>query len=119
MFKSLPNSPGENRSTSILLLIFGAVGLCALASAYLGYRLGDEAIKGVAQPSENPVQRLNLPQNSADKGDKAPTKPTVKFVPLNIEQVRKDAKAYIKARQKTVKTSGGAAKDSKDSQDSQ
>ncbi|MFN5515088.1 MAG: hypothetical protein ACK5CA_10155, partial [Cyanobacteriota bacterium] len=65
MFKSLPNLSEENRSASIPLLIFGIVGACALASAYLGYRLGDEAIKGVAQPSENPVQRLNLPQSNA------------------------------------------------------
>ncbi|MBJ7898546.1 MAG: hypothetical protein GC158_01205 [Cyanobacteria bacterium RI_101] len=113
MFKSLPNSSVERPSTSIPLLIFGAVGLCALASAYLGYRLGDEAIKGVAQPSENPVQRLNLPQTSADKDEKAPTQPTVKFVPLNIEQVRKDAKAYIKARQKTVKGQANSAQDGK------
>lgn len=113
MFKSLPNFSIERPSSFIPFLIFGVVGLCALASAYLGYRLGDEAIKGVAQPSENPVQRLNLPQNSTDKGEKAPTQPTVKFVPLNIEQVRKDAKSYIKARQKTVKDKETAAKEAK------
>lgn len=106
MFKNIPlnSSLGESsRSPSrIPLLILLVVGFCALTSASVGYWLGDEAIKGVAQPEENPLQRLNLPAQPTMKGGQS--QPTVKFVPLNAEQVAKDTKAYINKKQKNSRT---------------
>jgi hypothetical protein len=106
MFKNIPlnSSLGESpRSPSrIPLLILLVVGVCAFTSASVGYWLGDEAIKGVAQPEENPLQRLNLPVQPTMKGGES--QPTVKFVPLNAEQVVKDTKAYIKKKQKNSRS---------------
>jgi hypothetical protein len=102
MFKNIPlnSSLGESsRSPSrIPFLILLVVGVCALTSASVGYWLGDEAIKGVAQPEENPLQRLNLPAQPTMKGGESQS--TVKFVPLNADKVTKETKAYIQKKQK-------------------
>ncbi len=60
--------------TLTTLILLGIVGAGA-GSAYMGYRLGAEALKGVSQPEDNPTRKLGNRQ-------KAYSKPK-EFQPLN------------------------------------
>jgi hypothetical protein len=73
-------------------LLLGGIAIAAVASGFLGFKLGDEALKGVSQPEVNPAQK------SLDK----PTKPQagteqgmVVFKPIDEAKVIKQVKSDI------------------------
>jgi hypothetical protein len=73
-------------------LLLGGIAIASVASGFLGFKLGDEALKGVSQPEINPAQK------SLDR----PTKPQevtaqgmVVFKPVDEGKVLKQVKSYI------------------------
>jgi hypothetical protein len=81
-----------------LALLF-LIALSSVGSGFLTFKLGEEAIKGVAQPEVNPTQKL-IDKPAVKAGE---SRPQVDFQPLNISKVTKEVKAYIASQQKTTK----------------
>jgi hypothetical protein len=86
------------------LALFLAVLAGMGATAFISYKLGDAALEGVVQPPSNPMEQFIIPP-----GDEPGEKPTdgpesgAKFEPVNIQQVAKETRAYIKKQQKLPK----------------
>ena len=73
-------------------LLLGGIAIAAVASGFLGFKLGDEALKGVSQPEVNPAQKVldkpSKPQAGTEQG-------MVVFKPINETNVIKQVKSYI------------------------
>jgi len=73
-------------------LLLGGIAIAAVGSGFLGFKLGDEALKGVSQPEVNPTQKVldkpTKPQVGADQG-------MVSFKPVDESKVLKQVKSYI------------------------
>jgi hypothetical protein len=93
---TIPN-PLANHKLPLALLFL--IALSSVGSGFLTFKLGEEAIKGVAQPEVNPTQKL-IDKPAVKAGE---SRPQVAFQPLNISKVTKEVKAYIASQQKTTK----------------
>ena len=73
-------------------LLLGGIAIATVGSGFLGFKLGDEALKGVSQPEVNPTQKVldkpTKPQIGADQG-------MVGFKPVDESKVIKQVKSYI------------------------
>jgi hypothetical protein len=73
-------------------LLLAGIAIASVASGFLGFKLGDEALKGVSQPEVNPTQKVldkpSKPQEKANQG-------MVVFKPVDESKVIKQVKSYI------------------------
>lgn len=73
-------------------LLLGGIAIATVGSGFLGFKLGDEALKGVSQPEVNPTQKVldkpTKPQVGTDQG-------MVVFKPVDESKVIKQVKSYI------------------------
>ena len=73
-------------------LLLGGIAIASVASGFLGFKLGDEALKGVSQPEVNHAQKAldkpSKPQAVTNQG-------MVVFKPVNEDKVIKQVKSYI------------------------
>ena len=73
-------------------LLLGGIAIATAASGFLGFTLGDAALKGVSQPEVNPAQKAldkpSKPQAVTNQG-------MVVFKPVNEDKVIKQVKSYI------------------------
>lgn len=73
-------------------LLLGGIAIAAVGSGFLGFKLGDEALKGVSQPEVNPAQKIldkpTKPQGGTAQG-------MVVFKPVAESKVLKQVKSYI------------------------
>ena len=70
-------------------LLLAGIAIASVASGFLGFKLGDEALKGVSQPEVNPTQKV------LDKPSKPQEKGMVGFKPVDERKVIKQVKSYI------------------------
>ncbi|AIE74459.1 hypothetical protein D082_19310 [Synechocystis sp. PCC 6714] len=78
------------------------------ATAFVSYKLGDEALEGVVQPTSNPMEQFIIAPKEGEKpGDGAES--AGKFVPVNIQQVSKETREYIKEQKKLPKGKNNSA----------
>jgi hypothetical protein len=90
-------NPLANYKLPLALLFL--IALSSVGSGFLTFKLGEEAIKGVAQPEVNPTQKL-IDKPAIKAGE---SRPQVAFKPVNISKVTKEVRAYIASQQKTTK----------------
>lgn len=77
---------------------------CLGLTAFASYKLGDAALEGVSQP-----ESISLGQGgdqSAEQSSNGEKKAyATKFIPMNIDQVSKDTREYIKKQKASLKDS--------------
>ncbi len=77
----------------VLLVI---IAIATVASGFLGFKLGDEALKGVSQPEINPSQKISdKPTKTQIKSNKN----TITFKPIDENKVINQVKDYIANRE--------------------
>jgi len=73
-------------------LLLAGIAIASVASGFLGFKLGDEALKGVSQPEVNPAQKVldkpTKPQAGTEQG-------MVVFKPVDESKVIQQVKSYI------------------------
>ncbi|MBD2653387.1 hypothetical protein H6G45_07760 [Synechocystis sp. FACHB-383] len=84
------------------LALFLAVVACMGGTALISYKLGDAALEGVVQPPSNPMEQFVIPPTEEEKA-KDESDSGAKFKPVNIQQVAKETRGYIKKQQKMPK----------------
>ncbi|MBE9197061.1 MULTISPECIES: hypothetical protein [Synechocystis] len=84
------------------LALFLAVVACMGGTAFISYKLGDAALEGVVQPPSNPMEQFVIPPTDGEKA-KDESDSGAKFKPVNIQQVAKETRGYIKKQQKMPK----------------
>lgn len=90
------------------------IAIAALASGFLGFKLGDEALKGVSQPEINPSQKISdKPIKTQIKSNKN----TIKFNPIDENKVINQVKDYIANREGRKKTPTNPKKVIKENKD--
>lgn len=90
------------------LALFLAVVACMGGTAFISYKLGDAALEGVVQPPSNPMEQFVIPPTDGEKA-KEESDSGAKFKPVNIQQVAKETRAYIKKQQKLSKETTNSA----------
>ncbi|QUS60375.1 hypothetical protein IQE94_13945 [Synechocystis sp. PCC 7339] len=82
--------------------LFVAVVACIGGTAFISYKLGDAALEGVVQPPSNPIEQFIIPPTDEEKA-KDGSDSGAGFKPVNIQQVAKETREYIKKQQKMPK----------------
>lgn len=98
---SLKNINFDPRSP--LTLVMAIALLTALASSFLGFRLGEESLKGVSQPEVNPSQKL-LDKPVKQKEGLAISQTMVTFKPINENKIIKQVKTTMGVKEKESKS---------------
>ncbi|MEB3310303.1 MAG: hypothetical protein VKJ02_08720 [Snowella sp.] len=86
--------------------------LTALGSSFLGFKLGEESLKGVSQPEVNPSQKL-LDKPVKKKEGLATSQRMVTFKPINENQIIKQVKTTMGIKEQENKNAKNAKKQGK------
>ena len=76
------------------LVLLAIIAVSTALSGFLGFKLGDQALKGVSQPEINPTQKLDKPLRPDIKSDK---KMTV-FQAVDEQKIVNQVKSYIASK---------------------
>lgn len=97
---SLKNINFDPRSP--LTFVLAIALLTALGSSYLGFKLGEESLKGVSQPEVNPSQKL-LDKPVKQKEGLATSQTMVNFTPIDEKKIIKQVKVTMGIKEKENK----------------
>lgn len=106
--KSKPK-PTSHQTNRLPIFLVAGMAACLGVTAFASYKMGDAALEGVSQPESISLgQNGNQSTEQSSGGEKKAS--AAKFTPMNINQVSKDTREYIK-KQKTSSKDTTSGKD--------